>query len=191
MAFKFEQTSIEGLIVIEPHYIVDERGYFLKEFEKDEFEKHNLPINFYEVNESMSRKGTLRGLHFQSKYSQGKLIRVSQGAVYDVAVDLRNGSRTFGKWLGFHINAVNKRMLYIPEGFAHGFLALEDNTIFSYKCTNKYSPEHDSGIIWNDKTLNVEWPIKDIDVDLIITEKDKQLQTFIEFLEGRNDFGRQ
>lgn len=184
MAFKFIKTNIEGLILIEPHQFCDERGYFIKDFEKDIFEANGLPTKFYECNESKSKKGTLRGLHFQTRNSQGKLIRVIKGAVYDVAVDLRKDSPTFGKWQGFYLNEENRNMLYIPENFAHGFLSLEDDTIFSYKCTDKYNPEYDSGIKWDDKEINIEWPLDKVQ-DIIISEKDNVLQSFNEYCKGQ------
>lgn len=180
MAFKFIDTEIEGLKLIEPHQFYDERGYFIKDFEKDVFEKNGLPTLFYENNESKSKKGTLRGLHFQIKHSQGKLIRVIKGSVYDVAVDLRPDSPTYGKWQGFYLSESNKNLLYIPENFAHGFLALEDDTIFSYKCTDKYTPEYDSGIIWNDSDIGVEWPLDKVK-EIIISNKDRVLQSFEEY----------
>lgn len=140
MSITFNKTDIEGLTVIIPHIFEDERGYFIKDFEREAYAKHNLPTEFFEFNESKSRKGTIRGLHFQQKHSQGKLIRIIKGEVYDVAVDLRFGSPTFGQWRGFYLSEKNHHMLYIPKGFAHGFLALEDETIFSYKCTDVYAP---------------------------------------------------
>lgn len=178
MSFKFNETSIDGLVVIEPHFYSDDRGYFIKDFEKVAFQKNNLPIDFFESNESQSKKGTIRGLHFQKKYPQGKLVRVIKGAVFDVAVDLRIGSKTFGKWEAVYLSSKNRKMLYIPENFAHGFLTLEDDTIFSYKCTNMYSPENESGILWNDKTLNIKWPIEQILCELILTDKDSKLPLF-------------
>ena len=181
MSFKFKSTTIEGLITIEPHYFFDERGYFIKDFEKDIFASNGLPVEFYESNESKSKKGTLRGLHFQNNYSQGKLIRVIKGPVYDVAVDLRANSKTFGKWEAFYLSEYEQNMLYIPENFAHGFLTLENDTIFSYKCTNKYSPADDSGILWSDKDLAVSWPLELVNNEIIVSEKDKMLQSFKAF----------
>lgn len=181
MSFKFTNTKIKGLLLIEPHFFLDERGYFIKDFEKETFFKQGLPIEFYESNESKSKKGTLRGLHFQKRYSQGKLIRVIKGAVYDVAVDLRKDSKTFGKWQGFYLSEKDQKMLYIPENFAHGFLTLEEDTIFSYKCTNKYSPTDEDGIIWNDDILSIDWPLQLVDYKSIISEKDSKLQSFMEF----------
>lgn len=184
MAITIERTPIEGLTLIHTHVFEDERGYFIKDFEAHLYEENNLPVKFFEFNESKSKKGTIRGLHFQQKYSQGKLIRVIKGAVFDVAVDLRFGSPTFGKWMGFELSEYNHDVLYIPEGFAHGFLALEDDTIFSYKCTNKYAPEFDSGIRYNDPDINVEWPVELVSgwENVITSDKDARLQSFEEFV---------
>lgn len=187
MAITIERTPIEGLTLIHPHVFEDERGYFIKDFEAHLYEENNLPVKFFEFNESKSKKGTIRGLHFQQKYSQGKLIRVIKGAVFDVAVDLRFGSPTFGKWMGFELSEYNHDVLYIPEGFAHGFLALEDDTIFSYKCTNKYAPEFDSGIRYNDPDINVEWPVDLVGglENVITSEKDSKLQSLETFVNKR------
>lgn len=184
MAITIERTPIEGLTLIHPHVFEDERGYFIKDFEAHLYEENNLPVKFFEFNESKSKKGTIRGLHFQQKYSQGKLIRVIKGAVFDVAVDLRFGSPTFGKWMGFELSEYNHDVLFIPEGFAHGFLALEDDTIFSYKCTNKYAPEYDSGILYNDMDINVQWPVELVGgwKNVITSDKDGRLQSFEEFV---------
>ena len=185
MALSIETTPIEGLTLIHPHVFEDERGYFIKDFERKFYEENGLPIDFFETNESKSKKGTIRGLHFQQKYSQGKLIRVIKGAVFDVAVDLRFDSLTFGKWMGFELSEYNHDVLYIPEGFAHGFLALEDNSIFSYKCTNKYAPEFDSGIKFNDPDIGVEWPVDRVGGwnHVITSVKDAKLQSYNEFVE--------
>lgn len=184
MSIIFEQTTINGLFVIHPHVFIDNRGYFIKDFEKASFEKYNLPTVFCECNESKSKKGTIRGLHFQQKHSQGKLIRVIQGAVYDVAVDLRFGSPTFGKWEGFELSEYNHLSIYIPEGFAHGFLSLEDDSIFSYKCTDVYSPQYDSGIRFDDKDINIKWPVEQIGGwrNIITSAKDMKLQSLRDFI---------
>lgn len=185
MAFSIEETPIKGLTLIHPHVFEDERGYFIKDFERTFYAEHNLPVKFLETNESKSKKGTIRGLHFQQRFSQGKLIRVIKGAVYDVAVDLRFESPTFGKWMGFELSEYNHNVLYIPEGFAHGFLALEDESVFSYKCTNKYAPEFDSGIRFNDPEIGVEWPVDRVGGwnNVITSEKDKKLQSLNGFIE--------
>lgn len=184
MALSIEKTPIEGLVLIHPHVFEDERGYFIKDFEKSFYEQNGLPVNFFETNESKSKKGTIRGLHFQQRFSQGKLIRVIKGAVYDVAVDLRFGSPTFGKWMGFELTELNHDVLYIPEGFAHGFLSLEEDSIFSYKCTNRYAPEFDSGIRYDDPEIGVNWPVERVGGwDKVITSfKDANLQSMNTFI---------
>lgn len=184
MALSIERTPIEGLTLIHPHVFEDERGYFIKDFERTFYSENGLPVDFLETNESKSKKGTIRGLHFQQKFSQGKLIRVIKGAVYDVAVDLRFGSPTFGKWMGFELSEYNHDVLYIPEGFAHGFLALEDDSIFSYKCTNKYAPEFDSGIKFDDPEIGVKWPVDRVGgwKNVITSAKDAKLQSLEEFV---------
>ena len=189
MAISIEKTSIEGLTLIHPHVFEDKRGYFIKDFEKTYYKNNGLPVDFIETNESKSKKGTIRGLHFQQKFSQGKLIRVIKGAVYDVAVDLRFGSSTFGKWMGFELSEHNHNVLYIPEGFAHGFLALEDDSIFSYQCTNKYAPEFDSGVRYNDPEIGVVWPVDRIGgwENVVTSSKDAKLQSFSEFVERHEE----
>lgn len=184
MALSVEKTPIKGLTIIHPHVFEDERGYFIKDFERSFYAENDLPIDFLETNESKSKKGTIRGLHFQQRFSQGKLIRVIKGAVYDVAVDLRFDSPTFGKWMGFELSEYNHNILYIPDGFAHGFLALEDDSIFSYKCTNKYAPEFDSGVLYNDPEIGVEWPVDKVGgwEHVITSAKDAKLQTLKEFI---------
>lgn len=130
-------------------------------------------MTFVQDNESKSSKGVLRGLHFQKKHSQGKLVRVTKGEVFDVAVDLRNGSETYGKYVGVILSEENKKQFYIPEGFAHGFLVLSDEAVFNYKCTDYYAPEYDGGVMWNDPDINIEWPLEGIE-EIILSEKDKK-----------------
>ena len=142
-AITVTKTQIEGLVIVQPSVFGDERGYFMETYNKEEFEKQGLNMTFIQDNESKSKKGVLRGLHFQRKYSQGKLVRCTQGAVWDVGVDLRKGSPTYGEWAGVELSAENKTMFYIPEGFAHGFVVLSDEATFNYKCTNLYAPEYD------------------------------------------------
>jgi dTDP-4-dehydrorhamnose 3,5-epimerase len=178
--FKIEDTDIEGVKLIHPFFAPDERGYFMKTYEREVFRENGIDMGNAEDMTSYSKKGVLRGLHFQTKYSQDKLCRVYYGEVYDVAVDLRKGSPTFGKWKGFLLSGENRLGLYIPSGFAHGYLALSDEVIFSYRCGQPYAPDFDSGIIWNDKDLGVAWPTENID-QLIISSKDQKLQTFAEF----------
>ena len=178
--FEFEQTGIEGLQVIHPFVAYDERGFFMKTYERRIFEEHGIFLENAEDMTSYSKKGVLRGMHFQTQHSQDKLIRVLHGEVWDVAVDLRKGSETYGEWRGFYLSGENKLSVYIPQGFAHGFLALTDDVIFSYRCGQLYYPNYDSGIVWNDETLKVDWPIDRVE-NIILTDKDKQLQTFKEF----------
>ncbi|MGL4731216.1 MAG: dTDP-4-dehydrorhamnose 3,5-epimerase, partial [Clostridium sp.] len=139
---------------------------------KEDFFDNGLTMEFVQDNESMSKKGVLRGLHFQTKFTQGKLVRVTKGEVYDVGVDLRVGSPTFGMWEGVLLTSENKRQFYVPEGFAHGFLVLSDEAVFNYKCTDFYAPEYDSGVLWNDEDIGIEWPLDGID-EILLSEKDK------------------
>lgn len=173
-SFQFSQTSIANLTLITPFYSPDIRGWFSKTYEKSIFAAHGIDLSPWEELRSYSHKGVLRGLHFQSRHSQDKLVQVLHGAVYDVVVDLRKGSETFGKWEGFYLSAENRNLLYIPKGFAHGFLALEEGTLFSYLCGDQYDPESDGGVRWDDPTLAVKWPLDQIG-QLILSEKDAQL----------------
>jgi len=170
---KFIRTKIEDVIIIEPIVHGDERGYFVETFRADKLEEFlGYKINFCQDNESKSSKGVLRGLHYQlAPYAQTKLVRVIQGAVLDVAVDIREGSPTFGKYVAVDLNAENKRQLLVPRGFAHAFVVLEDDTVFAYKVDNYYSPECDRGIAFDDKALNIDW-ILGVD-ELKLSEKDR------------------
>lgn len=167
------KCEIEGLCVIEPTVFKDERGFFMETYNQQDFKEAGLDMKFVQDNQSMSTKGVLRGLHFQKQYPQGKLVRVIRGAVFDVAVDLRKSSKTFGKWFGVELSAENKKQFYIPEGFAHGFLVLSDEAEFVYKCTDFYHPNDEGGLAWNDKEIGVDWPITE-DMQLIISEKDQK-----------------
>ena len=169
--FKKIETSIEGVYVIEPTVFGDNRGYFMETYSEEEFAEIGLHYHFVQDNQSKSRKGVLRGLHFQTEHTQGKLVRCTEGEVWDVAVDLRKGSPTYGQWEGVHLSAENKRQFYVPEGFAHGFVVLSDVATFNYKCTDFYAPEYDGGIPWNDKDVNIQWPIEGLDI--LLSEKDK------------------
>ncbi len=176
---KIIETGIKDLIVIEATVFGDERGYFYETFNTKSWKEKigNLP-DFVQDNESMSHAGVLRGLHFQKPpHSQGKLVRVVQGSVLDVAVDLRKNSETYGKHFKIELSGENKLQLFVPKGFAHGFLTLEDNTIFSYKCTNFYNKESEGGLLWNDKDLGIDWKNN----DPILSEKDKYYKSFITF----------
>ena len=180
--FTFQKTRLEGLVLINPFVAGDSRGYLSKPYERLIFAAHGIEFSPWEELRSFSHKGVLRGLHFQREHSQDKLVQVLHGAVYDVAVDLREGSETFGKWEGFYLTAENRQMLYIPKGFAHGFLALEEDTLFSYLCGGRYDPETVGGIRWDDPQLGVKWPLERVE-QMILSEKDAALPTLAEFLE--------
>ena len=171
--FNFIETKIKDLYIIEPKVFGDDRGYFMESYNRRDFVEAGLDMVFVQDNESKSKKGVLRGMHFQTKFTQGKLVRVTQGEVYDVAVDLRKGSPTYGEWEGILLSAENKKQFYVPEGFAHGFLVLSDEAVFNYKCTNLYSPEYDGGLLWNDPDVGIKWPLEGID-EIILSEKDKK-----------------
>lgn len=158
MAFTFEKTKLPGVFIIQPDVIGDSRGYFMETYKKIDFESVGINREFVQDNESVSTKGVLRGLHFQKEHTQGKLVRVTLGEVFDVAVDVRPNSGTFGQWIGVTLTSEKKNMLYIPEGFAHGFLVLSDTAKFVYKCTDVYDPSSEGGIPWNDATISVNWP---------------------------------
>ena len=167
------KTSIEGLLIIKPDVFKDERGYFFESYNKERFAKEGLVMNFVQDNESKSSKGVLRGLHFQKP----PFVRVVKGSVMDVAVDLRKNSPTYGKWESRILSEDNKEMFWIPEGFAHGFITLEDDTIFTYKCTNIYNKDSEGSLRWNDPDINIEWNIK----EPILSEKDKTAPLFKDF----------
>lgn len=165
--------DVEGLYVIEPTVFKDERGYFVETYNQNDMKEAGLDMVFVQDNQSMSTRGVLRGLHFQKQFPQGKLVRVVRGKVFDVAVDLRSDSKTYGKWFGVELSAENMKQFYIPEGFAHGFLVLSDEAEFCYKCTDFYHPGDEGGLAWNDPEIGVEWPLEE-GVDLIISEKDQK-----------------
>jgi len=174
MPFQMRTTPIDGLLVIEPKVFADERGFFMESFKASDFAAFGITQNFVQDNHSKSRKGVIRGLHFQrAPYAQGKLVRVTRGRAWDVAVDLRKGSPTFGTWCAVELSAGNHLLFWIPEGFAHGFLALEDDTELLYKCTAEYNPTSDGGIRWNDPDIAVVWP--QIGVSPLISSKDAVL----------------
>ena len=178
------ETKINGLLILEPRVFGDDRGWFMESFNQQRFEQAlnelNLPIpHFVQDNHSLSQKGVLRGLHYQNvPYAQGKLVRVVQGKVWDVAVDIRPESKTYSQWVGIELSAENQTMFWIPEGFAHGFIALEDNTQFLYKTTNYYNKESEDAIIWNDPTLAIDWPLSEVE-EVLVSEKDLLATTFI------------
>lgn len=176
---KFINTEIEGLLVVEPKVFGDHRGYFFESYNQREFEKKVGYIQFVQDNESLSSRGVVRGLHFQKPpFDQAKLVRCIHGEVLDVAVDLRKNSPTFGQHFSIKLSSENKKKLFVPRGFAHGFAVLSDKAIFAYKVDNWYSPEHDSGIKWNDKDLNINWGLNSNEFK--ISEKDQNLTTFCE-----------
>ncbi len=173
------KTPLEGLLVIKPDVFEDERGYFFESFNRDKFLRSGLDLNFVQDNESRSKKGVLRGLHFQAPpFAQGKLVRVMRGAVMDVAVDIRKNSPTFGKWDSIVLTGSNKLMYWIPEGFAHGFVTLEDDTIFFYKCTNVYNKSSEGSILWCDEALKINWSVD----QPIVSEKDRISPRFRDFI---------
>ena len=167
---KVTRLDIEGLCIIEPAVHGDERGYFMETYNQKDMHEAGLDMVFVQDNQSMSKKGVLRGLHFQKQFPQGKLVRVISGAVFDVAVDLRKNSKTFGKWYGVELTAENKKQFYIPEGFAHGFLVRSETAEFCYKVTDFYHPGDEGGIMWNDPEIGIDWG--DVS-DVILSEKDK------------------
>ena len=179
--FQFHPGNIPGLQLISPNYMEDSRGFFLKTFERNIFRQNGIDTQGFEAFYTNSAKGTVRGLHFQRRYCQDKLVHVLCGAVYDVVVDLRKNSETFGQWEGFYLNAENRKLLYIPKGLAHGFLALEDHTLFSYLCGSQYDPQSDGGIFWNDPSLAIHWPVEQVE-HLILSEKDAALPDMQKFL---------
>lgn len=174
--FEFIKNDIEGLVVIKPTVFGDDRGFFMETYQKDEFARAGIDKDFVQDNHSKSSKGVLRGLHFQTENTQGKLVRVISGEVYDVAVDCRPSSKTFGQWFGVVLSSENKMQFYIPEGFAHGFLVLSDEAEFVYKCTDVYNPGAEGGIPYDDPTVNVQWP--QVDCPLKLSEKDKHHTPF-------------
>ena len=171
--FSFIKTKIEGVYIIEPKVFGDNRGYFMETYNREQFVEAGLDMTFVQDNETKSSNGVLRGIHFQTQHTQGKLVRATEGEVFDVAVVLRKGSPRYGQWEGVILSAENKRQFYIPEGFAHGFLVLSDKAVFNYKCTDFYDPEHDGGVMWNDPDIGIEWPLEGID-EILLSEKDKK-----------------
>ena len=171
--FKVKNTGIEGLVILEPTVYGDSRGYFMETYNRKEFAELGLGMTFVQDNQSSSMKGVLRGLHYQVEHSQGKLVRVLSGEVFDVAVDLRPGSLTFGKWYGLFLNGENRLAFYVPEGFAHGFLVTSEKAEFAYKCTDFHYPEHERGISYNDPDIGIEWPMEGIG-EPIMSDKDKR-----------------
>lgn len=182
--FNFIATSIPDVYEIEPTVFGDARGYFMETYQYEAFKAAGLDMVFVQDNQSKSKKGVLRGLHYQTRNPQGKLVRVVKGEVFDVAVDLRRDSATFGKWHGVLLTEENKKQFYVPEGFAHGFVVLSDTAEFVYKCTNYYDPTSEAGILWNDADLGIDWPVP-ADMEILLSEKDKVQQTFKQYCEAQ------
>ena len=174
MTFKFKKLKIPEIILIEPKVFFDKRGFFMETYEQSEFAKFGIKEKFIQDNHSKSKKKVLRGLHYQKNpKAQSKIVRCISGKIFDLGVDIRKGSPTFGKWAGAILSEENKRELYIPAGFAHGFCVLSNHAEFVYKCSNKYSPKYERGLFWNDPALKIKWPIK----NPVISKKDSQWPT--------------
>lgn len=176
---EIRKTELQGLIILEPKVFGDERGSFMETYNRETFARLGLDMTFVQDNESVSAKGVLRGIHFQRPpFAQGKLVRVVSGRALDYAVDLRRNSPTYGQYACVELSGRNKRMMYLPEGFAHAFLSLEDDTVFNYKCTNFYNKQSEDGLLWSDKDLGIEWPVD----NPILSEKDLKLGLFKDFV---------
>lgn len=177
MKFKRIDTEIEGLFIVVPEIYGDERGFFMECYSKRDFEKLGIDMEIVQENHSMSNRGVLRGMHFQKNYPQRKIVRVISGRIYDVVIDLREKSSTYGKWYGIELSEKNRYMLHIPKGFAHGFLTLEDNSQIIYRCDEYYHPEDEDGIIWRDESVGIDWKLQEYEISkekLILSEKDKK-----------------
>lgn len=178
----YKKLDIPDVVLITPEVYTDNRGFFMETFKQNEFERECGPYTFVQDNHSLSHKGILRGMHYQYEKPQGKLVRVIKGEVYDVAVDLRQNSTTFGKWVGEFLSENNKKMLWIPPGFAHGFLVISEQAEFIYKCTDFYNPGDEYSLLWNDNDIDIKWP--NIDIEIMLSDKDKSgssLQDAIKF----------
>ncbi len=176
--FKFTKLNVPDMVLVEPTVFGDDRGYFMETFHKEAFAAAGIKDDFVQDNQSMSRQGILRGLHFQKEHTQGKLVRVISGRVFDVGVDVRPGSPTFGQWAGAELSDENKAQLYVPQGFAHGFLVLSEHAVFTYKCTDIYHPASEGGIQWDDTDIGIQWPDPGVPIEL--SAKDKELPLFKE-----------
>lgn len=174
---EYIDTNIPDVKIIEPKVFGDDRGFFMETFRENEFNEKCVERKFVQENHSKSRQGILRGLHYQLENTQGKLVRVTSGKVFDVAVDMRKSSKTFGEWVGVELSEENKRQLWVPEGFAHGFYVMSDAAEFVYKCTNYYAPEHEKSLLWNDEKLAINWPLVNGETPLL-SDKDKNGDTW-------------
>ena len=170
---KIIETLLPGVVVIEPKVFGDKRGFFLETFRQDVLQQAGIDVTFVQDNHSRSSQGVLRGMHYQLMQTQGKLVRVTSGSVFDVAVDVRHGSPSFGQWYGTQLDEESMRMMYVPPGYAHGFVVLSESADFLYKCTDYYHPESEQGIAWDDPDIGIEWPIKNLTSDIALSEKDK------------------
>ena len=175
--FVFTKTSIPDVIIVEPKVFGDNRGYFMETYVERDFRENGIDVSFVQDNQSRSKKGVLRGLHFQKKNPQGKLVRCIEGEVFDVAVDLRKNSPTFGKWEGVVLSEENKKQFYIPEGFAHGFVVLSETAAFCYKCTRYYDPADEGGLMWNDPDIGIDWALPE-GMEILLSEKDRKNPAF-------------
>ena len=171
---KIIETLLPGVVVIEPKVFGDKRGFFLETFRQDVLQQAGIDVTFVQDNHSRSSQGVLRGMHYQLMQTQGKLVRVTSGSVFDVAVDVRHGSPSFGQWYGTQLDEESMRMMYVPPGYAHGFVVLSESADFLYKCTDYYHPESEQGIAWDDPDIGIEWPIKNLTSDIALSEKDKK-----------------
>lgn len=188
--FDFRKTEIEGLIEITPFKADDIRGYFTKDYSKEIFESNNIDHDLMEVFYTTSHRGVIRALHFQREKQQPKLVRCICGHVYDVVADLRKDSPTFKKWLGFELKGSENREILVPAGCAHGYLVLEENSVVSYKCSEKFYGEYDDGILWNDPDINIKWPLERVggEKNIILADKDMNLQSFEKFMDTYGGF---
>ena len=175
----FIKTTIPDVVLIEPKVFGDHRGFFLESWRQDSFREHVADVEFVQDNHSKSSQGILRGLHYQMQQTQGKLVRATSGSVFDVAVDMRESPPTFGQWVGYELSAENKRMLWVPAGFAHGFYVMSESAEFVYKCTDYYAPEHERSLRWNDKKLGITWPLVKGELP-ILSAKDEEGDLFID-----------
>jgi len=174
---KYIPSNIPEVVLLEPTVFGDERGFFMETWQHKSFQEQVANVSFVQDNHSKSSQGILRGLHYQLQHTQGKLVRVVSGTVYDVAVDMRQSSPTFGQWVGYELSAENKRMLWVPEGFAHGFYVMSESAEFVYKCTDYYAPEHERSLLWNDTDLLIDWPLIN-DTPPLLSDKDQQGVSF-------------
>ena len=177
---KVTQTELDGVVIVEPAVHGDGRGFFVETYHQDRYSAAGLPATFVQDNHSSSRKGTLRGLHGQRNYAQGKLVRTIEGEIFDVAVDIRKGSKTFGRWVSAILTAESFRQLYVPPGFLHGFCVISEQAQVEYKCTDFYHPEDEIGVVWNDPQIGIEWPVP----APVVSDKDRTLPTLAELLRG-------